>query len=305
MEEFTYRLATLDDVPLIIETEKLIKPEMGWKNQKDIDDSIKAEEKNLPLFLNEGTTVICLAFRGDKFAGMGGLFNWTADNVLSDSNLAGGYFYTVPEFRNRGVMHRIAEFLIRTAKERGCDSVKLFTEDKYRKALYAAGFRDVYDNDDEDDIPVIGNEMELSLKPRLENYQKLQPFRIPAGWTVGYNNFADTDPETLSADDEAWLSSFNEDILQIYCKLKRERNMQTEKQELTIDLGWYPDGDPDGEFVLRAILDRDWYEPLLEFSSRSKAEIVRTLEKWLWVELMPVRFIDGEYFKEKHKIKYT
>lgn len=294
MEEFTYRLATLDDVPLIIETEKLIKPEMGWKSQKDIDDSIKVEEKNLPLFLNEGTTVICLAFRGDDFAGMGGLFDWTAANTSPGcSNLVRGYFYTVPEFRNHGVMHRIAQILIQTAKERGCDRVKLFTEDKYRSSLYAAGFRDVYDNDEED-VPVIGDEMELSLKPHTEDYQKLLPLRIPAGWTVGYNKFTDTDPETLSADDEVWLSAFNEDILQIYCKLKRERNKHIEKQELTIDLGWYPDGDPDGEFVLRAILDRDWYDPLLEFSSRSKDEIVKTLEKWLFVHLMPIRFIDKD-----------
>ncbi|MDE6727964.1 MAG: GNAT family N-acetyltransferase [Oscillospiraceae bacterium] len=293
MEEFTYRLATLDDIPLIIETERLIKPEMGWKNQKDIDDSIKAEEKDLPYFLNEGTVVICFAYSGGTFAGMGGLHDWTAARTAPGySNLAAGYFYTVPEFRNRGVMHGIAETLIQTANERGCDCVKVFTEDKYREALYARGFRDVYD--EEEDIPMIENEMELSLKPQQEDYQRLQPFRIPVGWTVGLNKFEDIDPETLPADDKAWLFAFNEDILQIYCKLKRKRNKHIEQQELIIDLGWYPDGDPNGKFTIRAILDRDWYEPLLEFSSRSKDEIVKTLEKWLFVDFMPIRFIDKD-----------
>ena len=92
-----------------------------------------------------------------------------------------------------------------------------------------------------------------------------------------FNKFEDIDPETLPAEDEAWLFAFNEDILYM-CK-------QTEKQELALDLGWYPDGDPDGQFVLQAILNGDWNKPLLEFCSRSKDEIVRMLEKWLWIDL--------------------
>ena len=92
-----------------------------------------------------------------------------------------------------------------------------------------------------------------------------------------FNKFEDIDPETLPAEDEAWLFAFNEDILYM-CK-------QTEKQELALDLGWYPDGDPDGQFMLQAILNGDWNEPLLEFCSRNKDEIVRTLEKWLWADL--------------------
>ena len=293
MEKITYRLAELDDLPLILDTERLIKSEMGW-SQKNIDDSINSEEKNLPYFLNEGSTIICFAYCADTFAGMGGLYDWNAAHTSpGSSNLVAGYFYTVAEFRKHGVMHGIAEFLIRTAKERGCDHVCIYTEDKYRDALYERGFRDVYD-DDVEDIPVIDNEMELSLKPQQDDYQRLQPLRIPVGWTVGLNKFEDIDPETLPADDEAWLSSFTEDILQIYSKLGRRRNDELEKQELIIDLGWYPEGDPDGEFTLRAIMDRDWYEPLLEFSSRSKDEIVKTLEKWLFVDFMPIRFIDKE-----------
>ena len=91
-----------------------------------------------------------------------------------------------------------------------------------------------------------------------------------------FNKFEDIDPETLPSEDEAWLFAFNEDILYM--------RKQTEKQELALDLGWYPDGDPDGQFVLQAILNGDWNKPLLKFCSRSKDEIVQTLEKWLWVD---------------------
>ncbi len=295
MEEFTYRLAELDDIPLILETEKLIKREMGWRKQKDIDDSIRSEEKDLPIFIKDGTAVLCFAYRGDTFAGMGGLYDWNAAGTSpGSSNLVKGYFYTVPEFRKRGVMHGIAEFLIRTAKERGCDHVSIYTEDKYRDALYARGFRDVYD-EDEEDIPVIEDEMTLSLEPRQEDYQKLQAIRIPAGWTVGYNYLEDTEPEAVSETDrETWERAFREELVHIYYIIGRERGDEIEKQRVDIWLNWTPESDPDGEFSLWAIVDRDWYDPLLEFSSRSKAEIVKTLEKWLFVDLMPIRFFERD-----------
>lgn len=119
------------------------------------------------------------------------------------------------------------------------------------------------------------------------------------------NKLEDIDPETLSPEDENWLFAFNEDILHIISKITHRRDNQTEEQELIIDLGWYPDGDPNGNFVLQAVLNNDWIDPLIKFSSRNKDEIVKTLEKWLWKDFMPVRFIDEEYFHKNHKIKYT
>ena len=134
-------------------------------------------------------------------------------------------------------------------------------------------------------------------------YLNLQPLRIPPHWTMELNKLEDIDPETLAPEDETWLFAFNEDILYLESKITRERNKQTEEQKLTVDLGWYPDGDPNGNFVLQAILNDDWLDPLMKFSSRSKDEVVKTLEKWLWKDFMPISFIDGEYFHEKHKIK--
>lgn len=134
-------------------------------------------------------------------------------------------------------------------------------------------------------------------------YLNLQPLRIPPNWTMKLNKLEDIDPETLSPEDETWLFAFNEDIIYLESKITRERNNQTEEQKLTVDLGWYPDGEPDGNFLLQAVLNEDWLDPLMKFSSRNKDEIVKTLEKWLWEDFMPIRFIDGEYFHKNHKIK--
>lgn len=138
-----------------------------------------------------------------------------------------------------------------------------------------------------------------------EYYLSLQPLRIPPNWTIKLNKLTDIEPETLAPEDKTWLFAFNEDIIYMESQISRKRNRQLEEQKLGIDLGWYPDGEPEGSFLLQAVLNEDWVDPLMKFSSRSKDEIVKTLEKWLWVDFMPVRFIDGEYFHKTHKIKYT
>lgn len=134
-------------------------------------------------------------------------------------------------------------------------------------------------------------------------YLNLQPLRIPPNWTMMLNKLEDVDPETLPADDKTWLFAFNEDILHMISKITRKRNKQIEEQKLIIDLGWYPDGEPDGNFVLQAVLNEDWLDPLIKFSSRSKDEIVKMLEKWLWEVFMPVSFIENkDLFRKNYKL---
>lgn len=132
--------------------------------------------------------------------------------------------------------------------------------------------------------------------------RKLQSLRIPGGWTVVFNEFANIDPMEISDEDEdKWLFYLSEDLLYLSAQSTRKQNKQTQIQTLGIDLGWYPEGDPNGSFKLQAILDENWENPLLEFSSRNKDKIVETLEQWLFHEFMPSnRFIDKDHFRGKH-----
>lgn len=126
------------------------------------------------------------------------------------------------------------------------------------------------------------------------SWQHLQPLRIPGGWTVVFNKFENLEPEELDEQDERWLSAFNEDILYMYAASSRKRNGEIEQQKLALDLGWYPDGEPGGKYRLLAILNDNWEQPLLEFSSRSKKKIAEMIELWLFQELMPpIRFIEN------------
>ncbi|MCI8810661.1 MAG: hypothetical protein HFF84_11230 [Oscillibacter sp.] len=134
-----------------------------------------------------------------------------------------------------------------------------------------------------------------------KSWELMQPLRIPAGWTFLYNKFEDLEPETLPPEDQRWLFTFVQDIFYLYTDKTRKQNKQVEHQRLGIDLGWYPDGDPSGSFRLEAILNDDWINPLLTFSSRSKREIVDTLEYWLFHEFIPMYFIEEDIFRKNHR----
>lgn len=291
MEEFTFRFADLNDLPLIIETRKKVMLADNWRPE-NFDESVKAEEKNIPLLMEKEWLIFCFAYHGEKFVGMGGLFDDNEScSAIGESMLARGYFFTEPEFRGRGVMHKIAEFLIKEANKRGCGRVTFhIDDDKYRELLYALGAVDVYEENSDYDIPEVSEWMEFKLNERKTDRKNLMPLRIPGGWTVDFNRFENLDIDQLPPLDKDTCG-----LLSLKCDLVRERDGEVERQELQIYLELYPNGDPDGEFALWAVLNRDWYDPLREFSSRDKNEIVETLEKWLWEDFMPVRFFDNDF----------
>lgn len=104
---------------------------------------------------------------------------------------------------------------------------------------------------------------------------KLQKLSIPYGWKIMWNELPETDPGTLEKDIREWLL-FSEDIIYIE-KAKTGLN----KEKLALDLGWYPEADPDGEFCLYVIKDDNWTEPKEAFRSRSVSEIIDKIEELL------------------------
>ncbi len=96
----------------------------------------------------------------------------------------------------------------------------------------------------------------------------LQPLRLPTGWEITFNNFTEYDINKHSEDD---LSELNEDLLQLYNK----------NANLTVDLGWYPSHNKNGQYILLMIKNYDWDCPLEKVMSKSKDEIVNCIEKWV------------------------
>ena len=99
-------------------------------------------------------------------------------------------------------------------------------------------------------------------------YYELQPLRLQAGWKVEYNNFTEYDRDIHGESD---LFELHEDLLRL-CN---------EKHNLIIDLGWYPNYDANGNYILILVKDYKWDCPLEYVSSKSKKEIVAYIEKWV------------------------
>lgn len=80
---------------------------------------------------------------------------------------------------------------------------------------------------------------------------KLQPLRIPAGWEVILNKFLEFDKENYDEDNGTWIN-----LTQDITYLKRKNRQYV----VGIDLGWYPDLDPNGAFHIQVIINENWSE---------------------------------------------
>lgn len=95
---------------------------------------------------------------------------------------------------------------------------------------------------------------------------EIQPLRISSGWTIELNNFCECDPDNC----DNFCKYLIEDLLQLAHK----------RFNLVIDLGWYPDLDPNGCFHLVLIKDFKWENPLEIFESRKPKDVIEKIEYW-------------------------
>lgn len=102
---------------------------------------------------------------------------------------------------------------------------------------------------------------------------RLVPLRIPGSWAVLHNSFLDEDPtihDGIIVND----ASYNEDVLSIEHLCYGEQGWQTDPRGLVLDLGWYPEADPNGRYRL-TVLRGDWDHVLLRLESRDR-DVIRT-----------------------------
>lgn len=117
-------------------------------------------------------------------------------------------------------------------------------------------------------VKSVSDKIALAIERDDRMFYELQPLRIQAGWEIKLNNFTEYD---LSIHGEHDSFELNEDLLTLY----------NENADLAIDLGWYPQHDIAGNYVLLLAKGYDWNHPLEEFSSRSKGKIIACIEKWV------------------------
>jgi hypothetical protein len=96
----------------------------------------------------------------------------------------------------------------------------------------------------------------------------LQGLKIPSGWCITWNSFYRIDPSEPCALDQTEL--FRESLLQ----------MEHERADRLLDLGWYPEGDlRDGSY--RLVLYRGDFRGnlLFQYVGRDLIEVVAEVER--------------------------
>lgn len=95
---------------------------------------------------------------------------------------------------------------------------------------------------------------------------KLQPLRIPIGWSVEYNDF-----HAINQDDPvAW--HWRKDTL---LQLKHAR------RDRLLDLSWHPPDDAEGRYRVRLFAGDFTGAELETFESRDRLELVAAIERML------------------------
>lgn len=111
---------------------------------------------------------------------------------------------------------------------------------------------------------------------------RLVPLRIPSTWAVIYNAFGDEDPVVRDGAITNF-GSFGEDLLSIERLQFNGADWVTVPDGYILDLGWYPDADPAGQYRL-TLIRGDWDHVVGRFASRNRGEIRAAVERCLeWV----------------------
>ena len=122
--------------------------------------------------------------------------------------------------------------------------------------------------------------------------EELMSFKVPGGWAVTYNQFFDLSVGNIPSG-HVDLELFGEDLLQIMRMDPGEgSHIISEEGHFLIDLGWYPEADPKGNYSLKLAyvtpLKTPKWETITAFRSKDRFEIRDTLETWL-AKLLPFR----------------
>lgn len=102
----------------------------------------------------------------------------------------------------------------------------------------------------------------------MAHYQfdgRYQNIKITEGCIITYNTFFNVEVPFDDSKSKDWWY-FKDYLLQImYVKVN---------PNVLLDMGWYPEFDPEGRFVIRVFRENYGGEQLFQFESRSKKEMV-------------------------------
>lgn len=119
--------------------------------------------------------------------------------------------------------------------------------------------------------------MELNKVLKREKVSP-QSISVDGNWVLTYNTLTNIDPDSHSFSsnevEKVWIWMFTQDLVQIQC---------TEAGQL-LDIGWSPEGDPEGQFVLQLIGqdtegEWDWEKKISLYKTRSLPALLQEIKR--------------------------
>ena len=111
---------------------------------------------------------------------------------------------------------------------------------------------------------------------------KLVLLPIPVGWAVTYNALFAGDPIIDTENDLIEnFTAYKEDVLTLErMAIEGSGWVIPKENNLLIDVGWYPDSDPSGEYVLRLYRNK-WHDCVHEKAAPDQKTLVEKLDDLL------------------------
>ncbi|MMZ62221.1 hypothetical protein D1872_244180 [compost metagenome] len=102
---------------------------------------------------------------------------------------------------------------------------------------------------------------------------QLVDLQIPEDWQVKWNHFYDVPPASFVDDSFPHRYELVEDIF--YFK--------SEVRKRSLDLGWYPEMSPTGEYALYLLRigqdGEDWAQPIIEYRTKDITQVIRKIQE--------------------------
>lgn len=149
MPPFDYRLATLDDLSLLVNTRlTVLRAANGLPEDADLGDLAGETDAYYRRALADDSHVALLVFDGDVFVGAGGVSFYQVMPTCHNPTGRKAYImnmYTAPSHRRRGIAHHTLELLVQESNRRGISFISLEATSNGRPLYEKFGFRPLND----------------------------------------------------------------------------------------------------------------------------------------------------------------
>ena len=141
---YTYKLATLDDINELVKT-RIVVLRAANKLSDDVDMS-EVERESYDYYMNaleSGEHIAYLVYDNDKFIGAGGISFFKVMPTYHNPSGRKAYImnmYTAPDYRRQGIAFNTLDLLVKVAKEKDIKQISLEATDMGRPLYEKYGF---------------------------------------------------------------------------------------------------------------------------------------------------------------------